>query len=159
MSQVTQNNFQFAPLRSLDDFLLNSARFQLPAFGDFEKWGNRVVKNLLYYQTNYFILAALEFLLVGLIHPAKIGLGLFLVAGVFYALFSIYGPHSSPGVQSQIASVNKYAVGVLLFGIAYIFLYLFEAVLIVVFAFLLPFCSEYLAGREVCPKISINFEI
>jgi hypothetical protein len=143
MSQVTQNNFQFAPLRSLDDFLLNSARFQLPAFGDFEKWGNRVVKNLLYYQTNYFILAAIEFLLVGLIHPAKIGLGCVLLSGVFYAMFAIYGPNTGPGLQSQIASVNKYAVAALLLGIAHLFLYMFDAVLIVVFAFLLPFCSKF----------------
>jgi len=56
---------EVSPLRSLDDFLLESARFQIPNFKDFEKWGNRVVHNLLYYQTNYFLLAVIIFVLVG----------------------------------------------------------------------------------------------
>jgi hypothetical protein len=56
---------EISPLRSLDDFLLESARFQIPNFKDFEKWGNRVINNLLYYQTNYFVLAVVIFLLVG----------------------------------------------------------------------------------------------
>ena len=56
---------EVSPLRSLDDFLLESARFQIPNFKDFEKWGNRVVNNLLYYQTNYFLLAVIIFVLVG----------------------------------------------------------------------------------------------
>jgi len=56
---------EVSPLRSLDDFLLESARFQIPNIKDFEKWGNRVVNNLLYYQTNYFLLAVIIFVLVG----------------------------------------------------------------------------------------------
>ena len=56
---------EVSPLRSLDDFLLESARFQIPNFKDFEKWGNRVINNLLYYQTNYFLLAIIIFVLVG----------------------------------------------------------------------------------------------
>lgn len=59
------NEFEIAPLRSLDDFLLESARFQIPNVKDFEKWGNRVTSNLLYYQSNYFLLAFTIFILVG----------------------------------------------------------------------------------------------
>lgn len=70
-------SLQLTPLRSLKDFALESARFQLPAFNDFEKWGNRVVKNLLYYQTNYFILWGIVFTAIGLVHPGKIILGEF----------------------------------------------------------------------------------
>lgn len=55
---------RIAPLRSLNDFLLNSARYQLPNFSDIEKWGNRVTNNFLYYQTNYFLMALMIFLLV-----------------------------------------------------------------------------------------------
>lgn len=142
MSQTTMNNFQFAPLRSLDDFVLESARFQLPNFGDFEKWGNRVVKNLLYYQTNYFILAAIELIIIGLVQPQKIVLGVAALAAVAYALLMIYGPNKSPSTQ-QLQSVNKYAVIGLIFGIAYIFLYMFDAVLLVMFAVLLPISSKF----------------
>lgn len=141
MSQTTANNFQFAPLRSLDDFLLESARFQVPNFSDFEKWGNRVVKNLLYYQTNYFILAAIELIIIGLVQPTKVVLGFVALAAVFYAILMIYGPNKSASTQS-LQSVNKYAVVGLLLGVAYIFLYMFDAVLLVVFAVLLPISSE-----------------
>ncbi len=57
--------FEVAPLRSLDDFLLESARFQVPNFRDMEKWGKRVYSNLIYYQSNYFLLALALFALVG----------------------------------------------------------------------------------------------
>ena len=56
---------ELAPLRSLDDFLSNSARFQIPNYREPEKWTNRVMQNLLYYQTNYFASAVLIFTLVG----------------------------------------------------------------------------------------------
>ena len=56
---------EVAPLRSLDDFLANSARFQLPNYREPERWNNRIMQNLLYYQTNYFITAVLIFTLVG----------------------------------------------------------------------------------------------
>ncbi|XP_037579192.1 PRA1 family protein 3 isoform X4 [Dermacentor silvarum] len=81
------NEVEVAPLRSLDDFLLESARFQLPNVKDLEKWGNRVVNNLLYYQSNYFVLAILAFLAVGILHPSKMLCGMLAVAvafGLFY---------------------------------------------------------------------------
>lgn len=52
------------PMRSLDDFIMESARFQIPNFGDLEKWNNRVVQNLLYYQTNYFLTYIIILILV-----------------------------------------------------------------------------------------------
>lgn len=60
-----EGQVEIAPLRSLDDFLLESARFQIPNYKDLEKWGNRVTSNLLYYQTNYFLLAILIIICVG----------------------------------------------------------------------------------------------
>ncbi|KAI4491341.1 hypothetical protein M0802_010274 [Mischocyttarus mexicanus] len=69
-------NFELPPLRSLDDFLLASARFQIPNFKDLDKWGHRVVNNMLYYQTNYLFMAVIIFLIVGLIHPVKMFVGM-----------------------------------------------------------------------------------
>ncbi|KAJ8301519.1 hypothetical protein KUTeg_020506 [Tegillarca granosa] len=68
-------DIQVAPLRSLGDFLLESARFQIPTIKDPEKWANRVLNNLLYYQTNYFLSAIIVFLLIGIIHPVKMVCG------------------------------------------------------------------------------------
>ena len=41
-------SLEIAPLRSLDDFILESARFQMPNFQDLDKWGHRVYNNLIY---------------------------------------------------------------------------------------------------------------
>uniref|UniRef100_A0A8C6SA21 PRA1 family protein n=1 Tax=Neogobius melanostomus TaxID=47308 RepID=A0A8C6SA21_9GOBI len=51
------------PLRTLDDFALGSARFAVPCVRDVDRWNNRVVNNLLYYQTNY-LACALAWLLL-----------------------------------------------------------------------------------------------
>ena len=56
---------ELAPLRPMNDFLLQGARFQVPNFKDTEAWTNRVLNNLLYYQTNYFLTALVTFLVVG----------------------------------------------------------------------------------------------
>lgn len=51
------------PLRTLDDFLLSSARFAVPDVRNLDRWNNRIINNLLYYQSNYF-LSVLGFLLL-----------------------------------------------------------------------------------------------
>ena len=53
------SEFTFSPLRSIDDFLLSKARFQKPRFSQ------RIVSNLIYYQTNYFLMIAFNLLLFG----------------------------------------------------------------------------------------------
>ncbi len=63
--QTKMDNVEFAPLRSLDDFVLGSARFQVPSFKDPERVVNRIINNLLYYQSNYFLSAVVIFLVVG----------------------------------------------------------------------------------------------
>ena len=62
---VAMAEVELAPLRPIADFLLDAARFQLPQFNDNDKWTNRVLNNLLYYQSNYFLSALLIFLLIG----------------------------------------------------------------------------------------------
>ncbi len=57
LSEVT-----FSPFRSIDDFMLSQARFQKPSFTELDRWNKRVVANLLYYQTNYFVVMALIFI-------------------------------------------------------------------------------------------------
>jgi len=64
-TKLGSNDLELPPLRNLDDFLLESARFQIPNIKDLDKWGNRVVNNLLYYQTNYFFMSVVIFLIVG----------------------------------------------------------------------------------------------
>ena len=45
--------------------------FKVPDVSNPEKWANRVVSNLLYYQTNYLLSAAIIFALVSYLHPQE----------------------------------------------------------------------------------------
>ncbi|KAM3598450.1 uncharacterized protein V6R79_018135 [Siganus canaliculatus] len=71
------------PLRSLDDFLLSSARFAAPDVRDLDRWNNRIINNLLYYQSNYFLSALGLLLLVGYFQPFQLLLGSIVVSAVF----------------------------------------------------------------------------
>uniref|UniRef100_A0A915DWB9 PRA1 family protein n=1 Tax=Ditylenchus dipsaci TaxID=166011 RepID=A0A915DWB9_9BILA len=84
---IISDSLQFAPFRSLDEFLLK-ARFQKPQF-EMKKWNNRIVQNLLYFQTNYFLLFFALFSLVSFFQFSEVMLGISAVgisAGV--ALFA-----------------------------------------------------------------------
>ncbi|KAM4721177.1 PRA1 family protein 3 [Rhinophrynus dorsalis] len=74
---------QVAPLRAWDDFFPGSDRFSRPDFRDVSKWNNRVVSNLLYYQTNYLAMAAGVISLVGFFNPLNMILGGTVVVLIF----------------------------------------------------------------------------
>ncbi|XP_030639945.1 PRA1 family protein 2 [Chanos chanos] len=71
------------PFRTLDDFLLSSARFSVPDFRNLERWNNRIINNLLYYQSNYFASAVGFFLIVGYFQPFQLILGATVVTLLF----------------------------------------------------------------------------
>lgn len=68
------------PLRTLDDFTLGSARFAVPNVRDADRWNNRVINNLLYYQSNYLACALAWLLLVGYFRPLQLFVGAVVVA-------------------------------------------------------------------------------
>ncbi|KYO24985.1 PRA1 family protein 3 [Alligator mississippiensis] len=74
---------QAAPLRPWDDFFPGRDRFSRPDLGDVSKWNHRVVSNLLYYQTNYLVLAAAVVSVVGFLSPLNMLLGGTVVVLVF----------------------------------------------------------------------------
>lgn len=80
------------PLRPFDDFLIGGARFGPPDFKNQEKWNNRVAQNLMYYQSNYFLMLAVVFLLAFYLQPGTMiyGMVLFsLAAAYFYFVFFV----------------------------------------------------------------------
>lgn len=136
---------ELPPLRSLDDFILGSARFQMPNFQDLDKWGNRVTKNFLYYQTNYFVMGTLVTLLFALYNPWQTILGLTAITSVIVA-FIIINPNQVQGQpqREQFAGVIGW---VYLAGVAlsvYFVLYFFQSILYVSLIILLPFCLAFL---------------
>ncbi|XP_034538797.1 ADP-ribosylation factor-like 6 interacting protein 5a [Notolabrus celidotus] len=74
---------ELTPLRPWDDFFPGSERFSKPDVKDLAKWNNRVVSNLLYYQTNYLALAVVAFLVVGFLNPLGMFTAMVVVSGVF----------------------------------------------------------------------------
>uniref|UniRef100_A0A8C7WT01 PRA1 family protein n=1 Tax=Oryzias sinensis TaxID=183150 RepID=A0A8C7WT01_9TELE len=71
------------PLRSLDDFLLCSARFAVPDVRDLDRWNHRMINNLLYYQTNYLLSALVLLLIVGYFQPFQMFVGVTVVSVAF----------------------------------------------------------------------------
>ncbi|XP_042879304.1 PRA1 family protein 3-like [Penaeus japonicus] len=128
-------NTAVSPLRSLDDFLMESARFQIPNFKDGDKWANRVIQNLLYYQTNYFLTYFVIFAVVGIIHPTKMFCGMMAV-GLAFGLFYYLTNNKQPAVQFK----KDHPILSLLFLIlgTYFIVYLLGSVVVFLMGILLP---------------------
>jgi len=76
---------EMAPFRSIDEFLTSESKFEMPELNNPEKMSSKIVSNLLYYQTNYFISFLTIFLLVFFFVPWKMLYIIILLALVFGA--------------------------------------------------------------------------
>lgn len=134
------DGWELPPLRSLNDFLLESSRFQFPNFKDLEKWGNRVVNNLVYYQTNYLYMWIAIILVVISVNPMKGIVGI-------SAMMAIWGKctYSLNNNESFLKFKRTYpAVGLILTAVCGIYvLYTINSVLIVLFGILLSVCVTF----------------
>lgn len=133
------NGVEIPPLRGINDFILESARFQLPEFNDLEKWGNRVLRNLMYYQTNYLMIAVCFFIVMFIFHPLKMSLAIFAVLALVYLKFNYLQKNS----QTKIKNAKDSYIFVISIGIALLLLYLMEAVIVTLLTFLVPFCGKF----------------
>lgn len=161
-AQISAQNLQLPPLRSLDDFVLGSARFQLPNLQDMDKWGNRVYKNLLYYQTNYFLLFITIYTLMAVFNPVKIICGLVVQAMLIAIAIHFFGevPNKKKRQASDGPERWYYLVGTLVCG--YILLYCLDAVLWSLFTLLLPFSISFVHAslrlRNIRNKVANTIE-
>uniref|UniRef100_A0AAV2KMN3 PRA1 family protein n=1 Tax=Knipowitschia caucasica TaxID=637954 RepID=A0AAV2KMN3_KNICA len=71
------------PLRTLEDFILCCPRYALPNVRDADRWNNRVINNLLYYQSNYLLCAGACVLCAGVVRPLQLALGVVVVSVCF----------------------------------------------------------------------------
>jgi len=130
------NDLEMAPLRNLDEFILGESRFEVPDISNPDKWANRVVNNLLYYQTNYFISALIIFSLISFLHPGKMLLGMITVGIIFGALY--YFAHT----QVQVKTLKKNHPAVVMvatFCFAYFMVYQFGCILVFLSGVIFPF--------------------
>ncbi|XP_064473444.1 PRA1 family protein 3-like isoform X2 [Ornithodoros turicata] len=153
------NEVAVAPLRSLDDFLLESARFQIPNFKDIEKWGNRVLNNLLYYQSNYFMLSVLVFLAIGVIHPTKMLCGMTAVALAFGLFYYITNSKRAAMRFKRDHPVISVLV-ILMCG--YLIVYMLGSVMVFLFGILLPIMLVFIHAsmrlRNIKNKLTNRIE-
>ncbi|CAH0562359.1 unnamed protein product [Brassicogethes aeneus] len=140
-SKISNEGFEIAPLRPLQDFLLDSARFQIPNVNDLEKWGNRVSSNLLYYQTNYFLLSFVIFAIVGVIHPVKMTCG-FLATAVIFMIF-LYVTNEKPAA-AQFKQKHPIVSLLLVIGALYFLWYMLQSLLVFFLGILLPFSINFI---------------
>ncbi|XP_053686995.1 PRA1 family protein 2-like [Sabethes cyaneus] len=136
MADQPDSSIQWPPARSMNDFLLDWARFELPE--DRRQLGDRFVKNLLYYQTNYFLMGVAIIVLIGLFRPYEIVPAVCVIMVALYVLRYCAAEASRPYVDIADKPFDMWvALGLVLLCI-YVALPL-EAILTMVFALYLPF--------------------
>lgn len=126
---------EIAPFRSFDEFLLSQSRFQIPDFNDPGKWSNRIVNNLLYYQTNYFLSAIIIFLLITFLNPGEMILGIITMASIFGLLYYL----SFNQVQvKNIKKAHPMVVMISTFCIGYFLIYQIGCVIAFLLGVMMP---------------------
>ncbi|XP_078103884.1 ADP-ribosylation factor-like 6 interacting protein 5a isoform X1 [Sander vitreus] len=126
---------ELAPLRPWDDFFPGSERFAKPDGKDLAKWNNRVVSNLLYYQTNYLALAIVVFIVVGFLNPLGMLTAMVVVSGVF--LGSVWAGENK-AVISNFKRHNPTAFVIAVMVASYILISMLGSVMVFMSAITLP---------------------
>ncbi|XP_030624922.1 PRA1 family protein 3 [Chanos chanos] len=126
---------EIAPLRPWDDFFPGAERFAKPDLGDLTKWNNRVISNLLYYQTNYFAVAIVVFLIVGFLNP----LGMFLGGAVVTLVFmgSVWAGENKAMIKN-FKRKNPTLFIIAVMGTSYFLLSLCGGVMVFIFGITFP---------------------
>nr|XP_057908263.1 PRA1 family protein 3-like [Doryrhamphus excisus] len=126
---------ELAPLRPWDDFYPGTDRFAKPEFGDVTKWNNRIISNLMYYQTNYFALALVVFLIVGFLNPFAMFLGGTVVTLVFMG--SVWAGENQATIKNfKRKNPTLFVIGVMV--TSYFLLSLFGGVMVFIFGITFP---------------------
>ncbi|XP_053724296.1 ADP-ribosylation factor-like 6 interacting protein 5a [Synchiropus splendidus] len=136
MNQTTRMaKVEITPLRTWDDFFPGSERFGKPDVKDPAKWSNRVISNLLYYQTNYLAVAVLAFLIVGFMEPLGMFTAIAAVSGVCCGSAWIA---ENRNVLSHLKRENPAAFLIVVVVASYVLISLLGCVMVFVTAITLP---------------------
>uniref|UniRef100_A0A4W5QG54 PRA1 family protein n=1 Tax=Hucho hucho TaxID=62062 RepID=A0A4W5QG54_9TELE len=126
---------ELTPLRPWDDFFPGSDRFAKPDVRDLPKWNNRVVNNLLYYQTNYLAMAVMIFLIVGFLNPMEMLMGMAVVSLVF--LGSVWAGENKAMIKDfKRQNPTLFVMAVML--ASYFLMSLFDGVMVFIFGITFP---------------------
>ncbi|EJW81484.1 PRA1 family protein [Wuchereria bancrofti] len=129
------NAVQVPPLRNFREFFGDRSKFEIPPFCDLAKWNNRMLSNLLYYQTNYFAFMSLIILICASIHLRDVLIGF--VAIISVAAVLIFSLSSDPTFVQARHDHTFITLGAMLLSF-YFFVYAIVPVVTVLFTFSLP---------------------
>ncbi|KAF8375853.1 praf-3 [Pristionchus pacificus] len=129
------NGVELPQIRPLDDFLVDKARYEAPPFNDLARWNNRIISNLLYYQTNYITFFVALFVISSFFNARDLVLGLTAVVVGGVVGYGTLSPNSMfVNTRRDHPLVCFGAVAVTLY---YVF-YMFSSVMVLLFSLLLP---------------------
>ena len=83
----SQNPGNFLLANTFVYISLSNIRFQVPDYQNLQKFQNRIVSNLIYYQTNYALSAMAIFGLITFMNPFKMSVGILTMTLVFGLLY------------------------------------------------------------------------
>ncbi|GMS96244.1 hypothetical protein PENTCL1PPCAC_18419 [Pristionchus entomophagus] len=129
------NGVELPQLRPLDDFLVDKARYESPPLNDVARWNNRIISNLLYYQTNYIAFFVALFVISSFFNARDLVLGLTAVmvgGGVGYCILSPNSMFVNTRRDHPLVCFGAVAITV------YYCFYMISSVMVLAFSLLLP---------------------
>ncbi|XP_062853608.1 ADP-ribosylation factor-like 6 interacting protein 5a [Trichomycterus rosablanca] len=150
---------EVAPLRQWDDFFPRPERFASPDYSDLFKWNNRVVSNLLYYQTNYLAMAIVVFLIVGFLNPTGMITGVVVVVAAFHG--AVWAGENKATIKNFKKEYPTLFVFLIMLA-SYLLMSLFHGVMVFLFGINLPliliFAHSSLRLRNMKNKLGNKME-
>ncbi|XP_020362875.1 PRA1 family protein 2-like [Oncorhynchus kisutch] len=132
---IVKMDVQPPPIRTLDDFVLDSSRFAVRDIPHLERWNNRIINNLLYYQSNYFV-SFLTFLgIVGFLWPFHLFLGATVVTLIFMGF--VWAAENQVPIRQLRRNHPSLALGAIL-GASFLFITVLGGVSVFLFGIAFP---------------------
>nr|ACO11065.1 PRA1 family protein 3 [Caligus rogercresseyi] len=105
MESLKEDLGDFTPLRNYADFC-STNRFQAPDWNNSERLANRIMSNLIYYQTNYFLLMAVIFASFFLSCPHSIISSIILLALIGIISMRVGSPNYNLVIAAGVAFIG-----------------------------------------------------
>ncbi|XP_062517342.1 PRA1 family protein 2-like [Corticium candelabrum] len=123
---MSDGKFSLAPLRSFSDFHGDSSCYSWPHSSDSQRLQSRIVKNLLYYQTNYILWSIVLLTFFWIKFPYSVSVGCLAFIGSVIAI-GYLGAHAQQGSKQK---TRGWAVILAAIGFLFIILYCLGAILV-----------------------------
>uniref|UniRef100_A0A914ZZB1 PRA1 family protein n=1 Tax=Parascaris univalens TaxID=6257 RepID=A0A914ZZB1_PARUN len=123
------------PVRGFSEFVLDRSHLEMPPFRDLPKWNARILSNLLYFQSNYFVVVFLFAAVWSSLHATDtvIGLSAVVVLGAVVSLsLSRHPALAEMRREHPLATLGAFVIA------SYYFIYTLSSVIVVLFTLAVP---------------------